>query len=99
MYTSGHKPQKSALGNSTSSGPITQLSWTLEPSYAPDTDLIQTTSVPGLVGFVIAILTAHGPVETALSTFTAVAVLAAPQTAAARSQNPVEWRVYPPGGL
>ena len=51
-----------------------------------------------LVGFVIAILTAHGPVETALSTFTAVAVLAAPQTAAAQSQTRSSGGYTRPGG-
>ena len=40
-----------------------------------------------LVGFVIAILTAHGPVATALSTFAAVGVLATPQTVAAQSRT------------
>src|SRR5688572_9365481 len=51
-----------------------------------------------LVGFVIAILTTHGLVETALSTFTAAAVLAAPQTAAAQSQTRSSGGYTRPGG-
>src|SRR5215471_15752494 len=40
-----------------------------------------------LVGFVITILTIHGPVATALSTFAAVGVLAAPQTAQSQTRS------------
>src|SRR5262245_5402355 len=40
-----------------------------------------------LVGLIIAILTMHGLVATALSTFAAVGVLAAPQTAAAQTRS------------
>ena len=50
-----------------------------------------------LVGFVIAILTAHGPVETALSTFTAVAVRQ--RQVAAHAPDPVRVAGIPPGGL
>ena len=51
-----------------------------------------------LVGFVMAILTAHGPVETALSTFAAVGVLAVPQIAAAQSQTRSSGGYTRPGG-
>ena len=51
-----------------------------------------------LAGLVIAILTTHGPVETALSTFAALAVFAAPQMAAAQSQTRSSGGYTRPGG-
>ena len=51
-----------------------------------------------LAGLVIAVLIAHGPVETALSTCAAVAVLAAPQMVAAQSQTRSSGGYTRPGG-
>jgi hypothetical protein len=51
-----------------------------------------------LAGLVIAMLTMHGPVETVLLTYAAVAVLAAPQMAAAQSQTRSSGGYTRPGG-
>src|SRR5215471_7719832 len=51
-----------------------------------------------LAGLVIAVLIAYGPVETALSTCAAVAVLAAPQMVAAQSQTRSSGGYTRPGG-
>ena len=51
-----------------------------------------------LAGLVIAILTTHGPVDTALSTYAAVAVLAVPQMVAAQSQTRSSGGYTRPGG-
>src|SRR5262245_17382731 len=51
-----------------------------------------------LVGFVIAILTTYSLVAPALATFTAVAILAGPQTVAAQSQTRSSGGYSRPGG-
>ncbi|HEY7491155.1 MAG TPA: DUF2491 domain-containing protein, partial [Candidatus Tectomicrobia bacterium] len=51
-----------------------------------------------LVGFVLAILTMHGPLVPALPTFSAVAILAAPQTVVAQSRTRSSGGYSRPGG-
>ena len=76
----------------------TMLSCIWMPSYGPYTGSLRQRLRHSLAGFVIAILTMHGPVETALSTFTAIAVLAAPQTVAAQSSARSSGGYTRPGG-